>query len=224
MSEMKKPHRKQVKPWNMLRAEERQEYYFMIYEQMGVNRTLKRLWGISRGLGISMSLKTLERYSAVYNWQARILERMARQESQALIDTQAQVEQMNREHVQVFQDMGAVVTASIARWKKEIKANALAGLGPILNVDLPTIAKLAHAYQHGERLARGQATSKAEIMVEVLTPVVKDLMAVFLAVNIISNDPPEMIRQRQAEFVSRGDQVLMTYYGQPRELTEGRGE
>lgn len=220
----KKSHKKQVKPWNAFRAEERQEYFFLVYEQMGVNRTLKRLWGLVRGIGVEITLKTLERYSSQYNWQARILERAARHESADFQDVQDQVDQMTAEHVRTFQDIGALVTAGIRKYKKQIEDQVAAGLDGSLDIDLATLGKLATTYQYGERLARGLATSKAEVIVEVLPPLVKDMFAVFLAVNVITNDPPELVRKRESEFITRGDQVLNTYYGKTKGLPEGGSE
>ena len=219
-------HKKQPpRPWNAFRADERQEYFFLVYEQMGTGRTLKRLWGLVRGVGAVISLKTLERYSSAYHWQSRILERVARHESADFQDIQAQVDQMTAEHVRTFQDIGALVTAGINYWQEEIENKVKAGLQPSLPMDFATIGKLAQTYQIGERLARGLATSKAEVIVEVLPPLVKDFFAVFLAVNVITNDPPELVKKREAEFIARGDQVLLLYYGKTtKELPEGRGE
>jgi len=225
MSSEDRSHKKKPpRPWNALRAEERQEYFFLVYEQMGTSRTLKRLWGLVRGVGADISLKTLERYSSKYNWQSRILERAARHESADFQDIQAQVEQMTSEHVRTFRDIGALVTAGILHWQEEIEKKVKAGLQPTLQMDFATIGKLAQTYQYGERLARGLATSKAEVIIEVLPPLVKDMFAVFLAVNVITSDPPELVKKREAEFIMRGDQVLLDYYGKTKGLPEGKGE
>ena len=219
MSEKESHKRKASTAWNTLRAKERQEYFFLVYEGMGVGRTLKRLWGLVRGIGVPLSLKTLERYSAEYGWQARILERAARQESAQFQDVQAQVERMNLEHATTFQDIGALVKAGVRKYQEEVAGKVGIGLPPTLDIDLATIGKLAQTYQYGERLARGLATSKAEVIVEVLPPLVKDIFAVFLAVNVITNDPPEIVKKREAEFISRGDQVLIGYYSKPKEIS-----
>ena len=132
---------------------------------------------------------------------------------------------MTEEHVRTFHDIGALVTAGIKHWQGEIEKKVKAGLPPTLDIDLVTIGKLAQTYQYGERLARGLATSKAEVIVEVLPPLVKDMFAVFLAVNVITNDPPELVKKREAEFIQRGDQVLLLYYGKTtKELPEGKAE
>ena len=217
----KKSHKKKVKPWNHFRAQERQEYFFLIYEQIGVGRSLKRLWGLVRSIGVSITLKTLERYSAQYNWQVRILERAARHESAAFLDVQDQVDRMNTEHAQMFQDIGALVTAGIKHWKAKIDERIAVGAGDGLDMDLTDIGRLADLYQKGERLARGLATSKAEVIIEVLPPLVKDIFAVFLAVNVITNDPPELVRKRQSEFITRADGVMVQYYGGQKQIGEG---
>lgn len=217
----KRSHKKDTrKPWNHFRAQERQEYFFLVYEQMGVGRSLKRLWGLVRGIGVTITLKTLERYSAQYNWQSRILERAARHEASDFVEIQDQVEQMTQDHIRVFQDIGSLVTAGIQHWKKKIDDRVAAGMGG-LEMDLTDIGRLADLYQKGERLARGLATSKAEVIVEVLPPLVKDIFAVFLAVNVITNDPPELVRKRQSEFITRADAVMVQYYGGEKQITEG---
>jgi len=216
----KRSHKKKVRPWNALRADERQEYFFLVYEQIGVGRSLKRLWGLVRGVGAEISLKTLERYSAEYNWQSRILERAARHEAADFVAIQDQVDQMTQDHIRVFQDIGALVTAGIKHWQSKIDERVAAGMGG-LDMDLTDIGRLADLYQKGERLARGLATSKAEVIVEVLPPLVKDIFAVFLAVNVITNDPPELVKKRQAEFITRADAVMVQYYGGQKEITEG---
>jgi len=217
----KASHKKKVRPWNALRADERQEYFFLVYEQMGISRSLKRLWGLVRGVGAQISLGTLERYSAEYNWQSRILERAARHEAADFVEIQDQVEKMTQDHIQVFQDIGALVTAGIKHWKKKIDDRVAAGMGEGLEMDLTDIGRLADLYQKGERLARGLATSKAEVIVEVLPPLVKDIFAVFLAVNVITNDPPELVRKRQSEFITRADGVMVQYYGGQKQIGEG---
>jgi hypothetical protein len=221
----KRSHKRQArKPWNAIRADEKQEYFFLVYEQMGPTRTLKRLWGVVRGVGADVSLKTLERWSADYGWQARILERAARHESADFQDVQAQVDRMNDDHARTFQDIGALARAGISFYQAKIDALVKAGMNPALEMEVADLVRLAESAQRGERLARGLATSKAEVIVEVLPPLVKDLFAVFLAVNVITNDPPELVRKRQSEFITRGDQVLLQYYGGQKQLSQGKGE
>ena len=109
---------------------------------------------------------------------------------------------------------------SIQTYQKQIEDQVASGLEGTLDIDFATIGKLAQSYQYGERLARGLATSKAEVIIEILPPLVKDIFAVFLAVNVITNDPPELVRKRQSEFITRADGVLVQYYGGQKQITE----
>lgn len=203
---------------------ERQQYFFLIYEQMGNTRSLNRLCELVHSVGSQISFKTLARYSAKYGWQVKILERIARQESAGFPDVKAQVEEMTRRHVETFQDIGALVTAGIKHYRKKIEGSLAAGWGGTLAIPLPEIARLAETYQRGERLARGEATSKSEVIVEVVAPLVKDFYTIFLAVNVITNDPPELVKRRQAEFINRGDSMLLNYYGQKKEIEGPKGD
>jgi hypothetical protein len=183
---------------------------------MGVGRTLKRLWAVLRSAGVEISLKRLEEYSAPpprgHGWQARILERAARHESQEFVEVQAQVDRMNIEHVQMFGDLKLLLAAGIQKHKTKLEEQVKAGLPAVLDMDFSDMVRMSEAIQRGERLARGLATSKAEVIVEVLSPLVKDIFAVFLAANNITNDPPELVRKRQSEFIMSADKVLATYY------------
>jgi hypothetical protein len=49
--------------------DETARYLFMVYKQMSVDRSLKLLAETVRAMGVRISDKTLERYSADYHWQ-----------------------------------------------------------------------------------------------------------------------------------------------------------
>jgi hypothetical protein len=209
----KKSHHYQGPPKNTRRAKERSEMYFLVYEALGVTRSLKRLWGLLRGAGVTISLKRLEQYSQEFGWQAKLLERAARGESTELQNIKLQVEKMNNDHVQMFRDLGILAQAGISFYKAKIDAQNKAGLNNTLEMTITDLSKLAEAAQRGERLAMGLATSKADVLVEVLPPLVKDIYAVFIAVNVITKDDPATVRRREAEFIERSDQVLIQHYG-----------
>jgi hypothetical protein len=208
----KKSHHYQGPKRTALRCAERAEMYFIIYADMGVERSLNKLWGRLRGYGVSISLKSLEKYSRQFNWQARILERAARHESTEFQEVQTVVDEMNNRHANLFKDLASVAKAGLNYHKEKIKDQLAAGLGETLPVELPDLARILESAERGERLARGLATSKAEVLIEILAPLVKDMFAVFLSVNVITKDTPDIVKQREAEFIKRGDQVLHLYY------------
>ena len=57
-----------------------------------------------------------------------------------------------------------------------------------------------------ERLARGQATTRAELTIQVLNPVINELVALFAEVNVIE-DPDA---QRTA-WATKADAIVETY-------------
>ena len=62
-----------------------------------------------------------------------------------------------------------------------------------------------------ERLARGQATTRAELTVQVLNPVINELVALFAEVNVIE-DPDTRTRV----YATKADAIVEAYT--PREL------
>lgn len=186
---------------------------FLTYVQMGEGRTLAKLWGFVRSMDVKISLKTIERWSSKFHWQERLLQYQAEIERRRALEGVEALEDMDKRHIQLNQALGSLAAAGITHYQ-DLIANAKAEGKHGLTLDIHEIIGLIGQAQRGERLARGLATSKAEVIIEVLTPLVKDILAVFLAVNVITNDPPEMVRKRQSEFITRADGVMAQYYGQ----------
>ena len=193
---------------------------FLTYVQMGEGRTLARLWGFVRSMDVIISLKTIERWSAKFHWQERLLQYQAEVERRRALEGVEALEDMDKRHIQLNQALGSLAAAGITHYQNLI-ANAQAEGKRGLTLDIHEIIGLIGQAQRGERLARGLATSKAEVIIEVLPPLVKDIFAVFLAVNVITNDPPELVRKRQSEFITRADAVMVLYYGGQKQISEG---
>jgi hypothetical protein len=201
---------------------ERQNFYYLIYEMIGTGRTLKKVHKLASGIGSRVALKTLQHYSAKYNWQSRLLERAARQEAAPMIEAKELLVKINQDHYQIFEDIGKLVKAGIRYHKKQIALSEQAGLGDVLEIPVTYLGKMAEYVQRGQRIASGQATDRIEVVYEVMAPVVKEIMAVFLAVNYISKDPPELVQRRKVEFIKRGDAILEGYYEQTKLLGRGK--
>jgi hypothetical protein len=196
---------------------------FLTYVQLGENRTLAKLGEFVRSMGVKVSDKTLERWSSRYGWQERLLQYQAELEKRRALEGVDALEDMDRRHIQLNQALGSLAAAGIKHYQGVIKEAQAKGKKGI-KLDISEIVGLVGQAQRGERLARGLATSKAEVIVEVVAPLVKEIMAVFLAVNVITNDPAEIVSKRQAEFIKRGDSILATYYNPTvKNLTTGRG-
>jgi len=191
---------------------ERASWAFLLYEGMGATRTLKALVDVVRSIGIRRcGVKTLERWSVKYGWQRQLMERQAGREglvTQMALDVKKVMEDR---HVGMFQALENLAREGLKFQFDAVQKRVDTGLvGLELGPEL--ILRLAEGAQRGERLARGEATSKAQVVIQVVGPLVKDIFAVFMAVNVITNDPPEMQQKRQAEFIKRGDEILGQYY------------
>lgn len=208
--------------YTSVKVAEKQNFLFLVYEAMGPTRTLRRLQEVCGKVGVKLGLKSIENYSRKYHWQRRLLERSAERGREVDLDAKKVVEVMNESHAALFQDITTLARAGVSFYQAAVEESLKVGK-PGLQMEIADLVRLAESGQRGERLARGQATSRVEILAEVLQPLVKDIFAVFLAVNVITNDPPEITRKRQAEFVKRGDQLLQSYWGQ-KELTGPGGK
>ena len=191
---------------------ERQSWAFLLYEGMGADRNLISLSDIVRAVGIRRAgVKTLARWSAKYQWQRRLMERQVTREGEVTQRALDIKKAMEDRHVGLFQALESLAREGLKYQFSEVEkrtAEGLTGLG----MEPAAILHLAEGVQRGERLARGEATSKAQVVIQVVGPLVKDIFAVFQAVNVITNDPPEMMKRRLAEFIKRGDEILGQYY------------
>jgi len=212
--------RKKKKDLREQRTAEKADALFLTYVQMGENRSLAGLGEFVRSMGAEISDKTLERWSARFDWQARLLKYQAEAEKARALDGVDALADMNTRHIRLNQALANLAAAGINRFQEMLQRSQTGGRRGSLIMDYGDIISLISQSQRGERLARGQATSKAEVIIEVLSPVVKEIMAVFLAVNVISSDPPETQERRQVEFIKRADAVLSSYY-EPARLKQG---
>jgi hypothetical protein len=114
---------------------------------------------------------------------------------------------MNDQHVKVNQGLLSLAVAGIQYHNQQLERNRAAGLQANLKLSIRDIVRLVSQAQTGERLARGQATSRTEVMVEVIGTFVHEFALIFIAVNEIV-DPAE----RKREYIRRSDEMLREYY------------
>ena len=174
---------------------------FVIYWQMGNERSIKKLSEICFSLGVKTSESSLHKYSQAFDWQRRIIEMDKR--LQEVQETKAiqEVMDMNRRHVQLAQGMMGIAFAGMKHLHQQVDPDGL------LNLSVDEIVKLFREGQRGERLARGQATSRVEIWTEVIETVVKEFGLIFIAVNEVEGK-----ERRQDEFIRLADDMVRRYY------------
>ena len=192
-----------------VRCEEKADVLFVMYQQMP-ERSLEKLADVCAKVGLrGAALNTLKRYSAMFEWQRRLLELSVRLREDREKDTLAQIDKMNDQHIRVNQGLLSLAVAGIQYHQQEIQRKQAAGLPVNLRLNVQDIVRLAAQAQTGERLARGQATSRSEVMVEVIGTFVNEFALVFLAVNDITDQ-----EERKREYIRRADQMLREYYSQ----------
>jgi len=185
------------------RAREKSDAIFTLYWQMGPERSLSKLVKLCTMVGIRTAESTIKRWSQRHEWQRRILEldRKVREEREARAIEE--VTDMNTRHVKIAQGMLRMAYAGILQFHKAIQQSE----DGALKMTVDDIVKLYRAAQTGERLARGEATSRVEVWVDILETVVREFGLIFMAVNEVAAK-----EEREQEYIRLSDDMLRRYY------------
>ena len=161
---------------------------------MGESRTLEKLHAIctDAGMGHSYSLSTLKAYSQRFNWQQRIQDATERAQAQKSIEHAAVVQEMNDRQSRLGTAAQSLAMGGFQQAAKNITQLTPRDSGYLADVGV----KL-------ERLARGEATTRAAIEVEMLAPVIHHIVALFQSINVY-DDPAQL----QQEFALGADRIL----------------
>ena len=157
-------------------AQRRSESFYLVYAALGPSRSLTKLQKTLADLGLKISANTLKSYSARYNWQHRA----------ELVDgAHMAVELANvpREMDERQARLGVAMQA-LARERVEV-----------IDPYRLSVRDAIHLMRVGtdiERLARGQAITRAELSVQMLNPVTNELVALFAEVNVIEEKGKEI--------------------------------
>ena len=172
----------------------RAEYLFVAYSALGQSRSLERLQQMLTELGLKYSLTTLKNYSKKYDW----VDRAAEQDmSTALVRQQNEVAQE--------------ISKMNSRQREEGKALQAIGVRGISSLNPMTFSPsdvrgLVEGGIRIERLASGEATSRQEVAIQLVTPIVQQMVNLFKQVNIIDNQDARM-----EKFGSGADDILQNF-------------
>jgi hypothetical protein len=198
------------------KRDEKAKMYFMVYRHLGEGRTLKWLYESARSMGARISLNSLERYSRDYHWQEQILQLNAKEHETQEKNVLAKVDEMNDLHARIARGWEGIVLAAMNRIQDNMKIdqqirqkNLPPGQTAPLMIDLTIqdMVNLGKNAQTMERFARGQATSRTEVWIEVVDTVVNEFALIFLAVNKIKDE-----NERMNEFGRLSDEMITRYY------------
>lgn len=203
----------QKRDWLKGRRKERADALFLVYWQMGGNRSLEKLAELCQTLRIKMTAKTLGRYSSDFGWQQRLLEIQSKESERREKEAGKIVDQMNEQHALMARGIRGLALAGLRHYQERIKktSDVKRQLGepadPSLDMSLNDLLNLARGSQVMERMARGQATSRTEVWVDIAATVVREFVLIFMAVNTIE-DP----QHRATEYLRLGDEMMSRYY------------
>lgn len=175
---------------------------FLVYALLAERRSLKAVYEACGRLGVKVSERTIENYSARYGWQERVVafDRDAQAVTQrALVRT---VAEMNEGQ--------AVAGHAFQAWAME-NAAALRAKGVLL--DVKDIVAVYNAGTTSERNALGEPTSRTEHAIVSINAMVAEIGVVFLRANDLA-DPHDRARE-----YAEGADAALRQLGQ--ELTDG---
>lgn len=160
------------------------EGLFLLYASMPPDtRSVAALVRLAHTLGIAANKRTVDSWSRRYGWQARLNTIPA-----VLVLPTETIQAMNQRQ------------ASLGYRMQEVAQGRLDAMEP--NELTPDqAARLAREGSSIERLARGEATSRQEVAVAVMQPVIDHVVELFLEVNVLAD--PQQRAERFAEAFDR---------------------
>ena len=117
------------------------------------------------------------------------------------------VETMNQRHAQYSQALLGLFSAGMQTFNRQFQTQREGGQTPSLALSVKEMTRLLEVAQRTERLARGQATSRTEVMVELIGTFVREFALIFIGVNSIQDET-----ERKNEYVRRCDEMLHDIY------------
>ena len=159
---------------------------------MGPQRSIEKLHKVLADSGLRIALNTLKNYSAKHGWQVRLEEAQAQLAAQLAAQDSQVIDDMNKKTAQLGAAMQVVSGRKIAEIGRDPTQMTPRDAGYLADVG----TKL-------ERLARGEVTSRQELQVQVIAPVVQNIVQLFQQVNTI--DDPD---RRLLEFGLGADRIL----------------
>lgn len=167
-----------------------QEFYFAIYAGIGRDRSLNAVHDLVSGMGIGVSLKTLERYSRTYSWKQRVQEYDIGQAKKVSESVLRDAIANNVQHARIGRALAQLAMRGITeRLPSPTNPNGATGLRG------SEIARLASEGVRIERLASGQATDVHAVVVGLTEAITDDIASLWqtslsTAIDIIATSTP----------------------------------
>jgi len=177
-------------------AQRRAESFYLVYAAMGSERSLEKLKGVLADIGLDISLNTLKSYSARHDW----VERTSQIPTLPIVNSDV-ISEMNQRHV------------SLGRFMQEVALEGLENFNT-RTLSAGDASRLLKSGSEIERLASGHVRSKYELAIELLNPIISEIVQLYTRVNVL-DDPDTRVR----DFVTGADAICDKFIGDvfPRE-------
>lgn len=176
----------------MPRRAAQHELLFLVYVLLGEGRSAKRVSERAGFVGVTVSPKTVQRYSVKHHWA----DRLAEVEVKAQVETQRALVRSVAE-MNVAQAQGG---HALQAWAME---NAAKLRETHVLLEARDLVAVHREGRETERMALGEATGRTEHVVLTLQTIIRELAVVFLAANDLSD-----AADRAREYASGSDAVL----------------
>lgn len=180
------------------KVQNRAEYFFTAYYALGRSRSLTGLHDILTGLGLRISLTTLKNYSSKYDW----LDRAKKLDQEQLLKENHETNQLTQRVVEMNDRQ-----ATAGRALQQMGLRGLAQLAP-QGLTANDVGSMVERGVKIERLASGEATSRQEVAVQMVAPIIREMVVLFQQVNHFSDE-----EQRTKEFAIGADLILERVFG-----------
>ncbi len=178
----------------------RADAYFIVYYDMGPERSLKKLCEYVAELGLRKAMNTLKRYSIKYDWQQRLIEEDTRRQERDQGDRDKVREKMVERHGRMGRTLQSLGAAGILNLQDVMKAAD--GRLPFDPKDIVSLVKVGTDI---ELRAAGEPTLKVEITTVLYNVFIARIAHIFRECN---NLPTADAREER--FANRVDQMQVS--------------
>jgi len=173
----------------------RADALFIVYFDMGPERSLEKLHDHLTELGLKRSLTTLKNYSIKYDWQERLIEEDTRRAEREQADAESVRYKMLERHTRMGQTLQSLAMAGMFTFQQAMAQ------GGSLEFSPTEIVALAKAGTDLELRASGEPTLRVEITTVLYNVLIARIAHIFKEVNILST--PDARENRFATMVDQ---------------------
>ncbi len=189
----------------------RADVFFIVYYDMGPERSLEKLQIYVAGMGLKRALNTFKRYSHQYDWQQRVVEEDTRRTAQEQNDADSVRYKMMDRHSKMGKTLQSLAMAGMYNFQEIMEKKHRLAFNPA------EIVSMAKTGSDLELRAAGEPTLKVEITTILYNVMITRLAIIFQEVNKL----PTM-DAREARFAFLVDQYQQRALSEANELVEGR--